>query len=255
MDIRGGFTGALRAVRGFFSGALRAAAGFFRGLTGLRRVLFIVVSAAVVAALVIFGCVYWFAPVTIEGMDASHYQGAISWKAVRKSSSVRFVYLKATEGSDYTDARFASNLAGAKAAGLKVGAYHYFTTTSTGEAQAQHFIATVSKTSGMLAPAVDIEIAVTKEDDFKQQVADYVKLIEAHYGQKPVFYVPSKVYNLLYDTYSDYPFWVISLKTTPTVSGWTFWQYSNSATLPGVDGKIDLDCFQGSRFDFHKLLS
>lgn len=244
MDIKSKVVGLWQTVRGWLA-----------GLSRRTRIICIIVACAVVAALIVVGAVYWFTPVTIDGMDASHYQGSISWKAVKNSGKVQFTYLKATEGSDYKDANFTTNWKNADATGLKVGAYHYFTTSSTGEAQAQNFIATVPKTKGRLAPAVDIEATVTTENDFKQQVADYVQLVEKHYGQKPVFYVPPKVFNLLYDTYSDYPFWVINVKTQPDVKGWTFWQYTNTATLPGVDGKIDLDRFQGSRLAFQKLLS
>lgn len=225
------------------------------GLSRTIRTISIVAVCVIVAGAIAFGAWYWFCPTTIEGMDASHYQGTVSWKAVKNSSNIKFVYLKATEGKAYLDATFQQNWKGASAAGLKVGAYHFFSASSSGEEQAQNFITNVPKVKGALPPAIDIEATITQEDDFKKQVAAYVKLVEAHYGQKPVFYVPPRIFNLLYDQYSNYPFWVINTKTKPNVAGWTFWQYTYKGTVAGVDGKVDLDRFQGSRWDFYRLLS
>ena len=60
----------------------------------------------------------------IHGIDVSNHQGDIDWQAVR-ASNVKFAYIKATEGGDHVDQRFAQNWAGAKAAGVKHGAYHF----------------------------------------------------------------------------------------------------------------------------------
>jgi GH25 family lysozyme M1 (1,4-beta-N-acetylmuramidase) len=59
------------------------------------------------------------------GLDVSHYQGSINWTSV-KSAGYSFAWAKATEGgSGSGDAFFASNISGAKAAGVYVGAYHF----------------------------------------------------------------------------------------------------------------------------------
>jgi len=39
----------------------------------------------------------------IIGIDVSHHQGDIDWELLSEQMDVRFVYLKATEGRDYTD--------------------------------------------------------------------------------------------------------------------------------------------------------
>ena len=49
----------------------------------------------------------------IHGIDVSKYQGDIDWNAV-KNSGVKFAWIKATEGGDHADERFAANWAGAK---------------------------------------------------------------------------------------------------------------------------------------------
>ena len=62
----------------------------------------------------------------IHGIDVSHHQQTIRWPSVR-SDGARFAYIKAPEGGDFVDPRFAQNWTGALAAGLRVGAYHFFT--------------------------------------------------------------------------------------------------------------------------------
>lgn len=204
-------------------------------------------------ALVGFGIWYWFAPTIIPGIDVSNYQGMISWKAVAQSGSARFVYIKATEGKSFTDASFKKNWEKAADAGLRVGAYHFFSASSSGEDQARHYIATVPIRKGMLPPVIDIEANITQESDYKTQIAAFVHLIQQHYGQKPVFYVPPKIFDLLYDDYSSYPFWLIAVKSSPHINSWTFLQYSDTGGIVGIDGNVDLDKYQGSRWSFRTL--
>ena len=45
-----------------------------------------------------------------RGIDASHHQGAIDWRAVA-GDGITFAYLKATEGTSYTDPTFAQHRA------------------------------------------------------------------------------------------------------------------------------------------------
>jgi GH25 family lysozyme M1 (1,4-beta-N-acetylmuramidase) len=58
------------------------------------------------------------------GTDVSHWQASVNWTAV-KNAGVTFAWAKATEGDYYTDPLFATHAAGAKAAGIYIGAYHF----------------------------------------------------------------------------------------------------------------------------------
>src|SRR5450631_2984882 len=53
---------------------------------------------------------------TVQGMDVSHYDGAIDWPTA-KANGIDFAFVKATEGATYVDTTFASNWAAMKAAG------------------------------------------------------------------------------------------------------------------------------------------
>ncbi|MBV9990989.1 MAG: hypothetical protein JOZ72_06805 [Alphaproteobacteria bacterium] len=93
----------------------------------------------------------------VRGIDVSHHQGRIGW-AKLPGQHVRFVYLKASEGGDWTDPLFAPNLAAAPAKGIALGAYHYFTLCAPGRAQAANFLHAVPPDAHLtLPPAVDVE--------------------------------------------------------------------------------------------------
>ena len=74
------------------------------------------------------------------GIDVSSFQGAIDWGQVR-DAGVKFVMIRVggrgygQEGTLYADARAAENYAGAKAAGLRVGAYFFSQAICVEEAQ------------------------------------------------------------------------------------------------------------------------
>ena len=71
----------------------------------------------------------------VRGIDVSHHQGPIDWQRVA-ADDVAFAVIKATEGGDHVDDAFATNLREARAAGLAVGAYHFFTFCRPGGDQA-----------------------------------------------------------------------------------------------------------------------
>ena len=62
---------------------------------------------------------------SVKGVDVSHYQGEIDWRALRQNG-VRFAYIKATEGASLRDPRFTENWRRSHDAGMVRGAYHYF---------------------------------------------------------------------------------------------------------------------------------
>ena len=72
------------------------------------------------------------------GVDVSSHQGAIDWEQVRDAGMefaiIRLGYRGYTSGGVYEDEYALANLAGAKAAGLKVGVYFYSQALDEGEA-------------------------------------------------------------------------------------------------------------------------
>ncbi len=109
------------------------------------------------------------------------------------------------------------------------------------------------KVKGILPPAIDVEGSATGNNNFKSELADFVKTVTDYYGVQSVFYTPYSVYNLIYDDHSSYHFWILDDQTQPLVKGRTFRQYSETGKISGVDGGVDLDEYQGSLRDFEQL--
>lgn len=72
----------------------------------------------------------------LGGIDVSYHQGLIDWQAVKETGYVKFAILRAGFGryTSQKDPKFERNYAGAKAAGIPVGAYWYSYARSAEEA-------------------------------------------------------------------------------------------------------------------------
>ena len=101
----------------------------------------------------------------IVGVDISEYQADVDMEKLAEQN-VKFIYMKATEGSGFTDSRFADNWAAAAEHGIPAGAYHFFSFDSPGSMQAQNYIDTVGQLGiRNLIPAVDVEFYADKRND------------------------------------------------------------------------------------------
>jgi lysozyme len=190
------------------------------------------------------------------GVDVSHHRGPIRWTAVR-SEGIAFAYVKATEGADFVDDRFRQNWSDARAAGLAVGAYHFFTFCSDGVSQANNFLATAPPAADSLPPAVDLEFGgncawVPDWSDLSQQLGAFLEILRRAYGREPVLYMTREFHDGYLrnapDHFGSSPLWVRDLYRTPRWLGrrpWTLWQYANNGRVRGIDGLVDLNVFAG----------
>jgi lysozyme len=204
----------------------------------------------------------------LRGIDVSHHQGAIDWPRV-KASGQSFVFIKASEGTDFRDTRFLENWQAARAAGLATGAYHFFTFCSSGLAQAENFLAIASPQlaevgqpgSGPLLPlAVDIEftgncLAWESVASIQRELRVFVGRLESSAGRRPLLYTTLDcLRELIPPELKGHPYWLRSLWGEPSVeAAWAFWQHSALGEVPGVTGPVDLNVFSGSPSTWHEL--
>ena len=177
----------------------------------------------------------------VKGIDVSHYQGNIDWDMI-KDQGIQFAYIKATEGSTYTDEYYYQNRSEAMENGISVGAYHFFSFDSQGETQAGHFIDTIGPQDGMLIPAVDVEYYgdkkknPPKEQEVRRELSVMLNILEEHYGCKPLIYSTQSFYHKYLEGYYDeYPLWIRNVYLPPA-QDWVIWQYSDKLRLDGVNG-------------------
>lgn len=198
----------------------------------------------------------------VRGVDVSSYQGKIDWE-VLSEQNISFAFIKATEGSSLVDNRFKCNFKEAQNQSVPVGAYHFFSFDSSGEAQTENFIKTVLPFEGMLPPVIDFEFYGDKEKNppSKESVLTELDILiaelEKHYKLRPIIYATEKSYSAyLVNEYEDYDIWIRNVISTPELPDnrqWTFWQFTNRGKLQGYNGSekyIDLNVFNGTRDEF-----
>ncbi len=199
----------------------------------------------------------------IHGIDVSRYQKRINWPLVRQMKEMDiklgFAFIKATEGTTLTDPEFKRNWRKAKDNHVTRGAYHYFISYRDGKEQAEHFINVVTLLPGDLPPVLDIEtLNGASATTMRQNLAEWLKMIEDHYKVKPIIYSNASFYNNYLDgKFSGYRFWVAHYlaRHQPEVNRtWSFWQHNESGRVNGIDGFVDFNVFNGDSADFKALL-
>jgi len=200
----------------------------------------------------------------IHGIDISHYQGTIDWEKLRNNGMiekcpVRFVMIKATEGASRLDHRFADNFYQAREYGFIRGAYHFWSTRSTSEAQAAYFIKNVNLEEGDLPPVLDIEHKGKEQtaEDFKKSVKKWLDIVEEHYKVKPIIYTYYK-FKMAYlsdSIFDEYPYWIAHyyVDKVEYTGKWKFWQHTDCGRLPGIEGYVDFNIYNGSFYDLRRL--
>lgn len=206
-------------------------------------------------------------PNNAQGIDVSHWQGAVDWAKV-KAAGKSFAVLKATEGTLYIDDTLGANFAGCKANGIAVGLYHFSRANTIEEAiaEANLFISVVDGFGGIEAldipPILDIESA---GDKTRVQVTaichKWLEIVEQKYRVKPMIYsYPAFIDAFLDGSLSSYPLWLASygVEMPPDRCGWSEWtfiQYTDGGAVNGVSGAVDCNEFKGTEAELLYRLS
>lgn len=199
----------------------------------------------------------------IHGIDISHHQGKIDWGELRNAMiakcPLRFVMIKATEGAGHIDEQFHENFYQAREYGFIRGAYHFWSIKTPAREQASYFLSQVHLEEGDLPPVLDVEnippdISI---EDFQREVLTWLHVVEDKYHVKPIIYTYYKFKeNYLSDQrFDDYPYWIAHyyVDKVEYQGKWKFWQHTDVGRLPGINGFVDLDIYNGSYYDLKKL--
>ena len=200
----------------------------------------------------------------IHGIDISHHQGRINWGELKDRGTidrfpVRFIMIKATEGSTQTDENFLDNFYQAREYGYTRGAYHFYSVHTPARNQAEHFIRQVKLENGDLPPVLDVEHKPKNQsdDEFKASVLEWLDIVEKHYHVKPIIYTYYKFKTrYLNDSIFDQsPYWIAHYYVdSVTYKGpWKFWQHTDVGRLPGIKGNVDFNIYNGSYYDLRQM--
>ena len=188
------------------------------------------------------------------GFDVSQYQGEIDWEqidSVENKFPLHFVLIRATAGNNKEDSEFDDNWKAAKKHNFIRGAYHYYRPNENSIEQAENFIKTVILQKGDLPPVLDIEQLPKEQsiDSLKVGLKRWLKKIDAHYKVKPIIYTGEKYYeDFLKEEFKGYTFWVANYNffVENIKEDWLFWQFTEKATIKGINERVDLNIYNGT---------
>jgi GH25 family lysozyme M1 (1,4-beta-N-acetylmuramidase) len=193
------------------------------------------------------------------GIDVSRWQHnpSINWERV-KADGVTFAFIKATEGSFYTNDYYAADRAATKRVGIYRGAYH-FARPSKGSAarQARYFVAKAGKHQavGDLPPVLDLEASGRLGvRALRTWTRNWLETVQQLTGRTPIIYTGPSFWETEMGNaqgFARYPLWVAHYTTgQPRVPGgwadWTFWQRTNTGRVAGIRGDVDINRFNGT---------
>ena len=203
----------------------------------------------------------------VHGTDVSKYQTNVDWPTAR-ANGVNFVFIKATEGGDRVDDQFAAHFAQAGAAGIPRSAYHFYYFCTPAFQQAAWFIRNVPRDRQAMPPLLDMEwnhkspsCKLRPEPEaVRAEMQVWLDRVEEAFGKRPIIYTTPDFYDEnLAGHFKNYQFFLRSVKEHPQsrYAGrpWTFWQYSGTGRIPGINGDADMNVFNGSADTFRKWLA
>lgn len=209
---------------------------------------------ALVAVLAVAGYASAEAPSrrTVRGVDVSHWQGEIRWSAVRRDG-IDFAFIKATEGGDHVDPRFARNWRAARQAGVARGAYHFYRPETPAADQARNFLRTVRLREDDLPPVLDVELTGgISRQRLRRGIETWLETVERETGKRPIVYISPRVAERLNGRLGRHALWIAHYRPSrPPVphnwTRWTFWQYTSRGRVDGIARSVDLNRFRGTR--------
>lgn len=226
-----------------------------------------------------------YTPERVYGIDISRYQHEIgrkvypiNWRSLRITSlgkgrrimgkadyPVSFVYIKSTEGKSVVNRYYAADLKAARACGIRVGTYHFFSTGSTGAAQAAWFLRKSSVARGDLPPVLDVEPTdgqikkMGGDAVLFREVEAWLRIVTQKTGRKPVLYVSQTFINDHMANASDYvrghDVWVARYSEYKPYVHLLHWQLTPYGRVNGITGNVDINVFNGTKRQWDDYLA
>ena len=172
----------------------------------------------------------------MNGIDVSHWNTP-DWVKLWQQS-YKFAWIKATEGTTWSDSGYWTHKQAAEAAGFKTGPYHYFRAAFDGKLQAQN-LKTIAGLDFFLPPSVDVERTGntgTGQVLFQARLRACLLEVEALMGVRPIIYTSKSMWEELVGTVAwakEYDLWVANYTTAiaPAIpkdwTEWKVWQHTD----------------------------
>ena len=193
-----------------------------------------------------------------DGIDVSKYQGDIDWAAIARNKTIKFAYIKATEGATYVDPRFEENISEARKHGVKEGCYHFLRSSSTIADQFENMKRYVRREEQSLVPMIDVEsMGKWSQQQLVDSLHAFAVMIYEHYHVAPIIYTYVNFYNRnLSGRFTNYPLFIARYtEDEPELNDGTkyvIWQYTERGRVNGIKVNVDLSRF-GNGYSVHDI--
>ena len=188
------------------------------------------------------------------GIDVSKWNGNIDWNAVKNSGIsyviIRCGYRGSAEGKLIEDPKFAANIKGATAAGLKVGIYFFSQAVDEIEAveEASMVLGLIRNYTISYPVFLDVEASGGRGDKIDKTTRTAVcnafcQTIQ-NAGYTAGIY-SNKVWlenKIDAGSLSSYKIWLAQYAANPTYKGkYEMWQYRSTGSVSGIKGNVDMN--------------
>ena len=186
----------------------------------------------------------------LKGIDVSEWQGTIDWREVAKDG-VQFAVIHAGYGRELSqkDKCFERNYAGARAAGIKVGAFWYSYADSVARAEQE------ARTCLKVLDGKHLDLPVFFDQEYEPGilklstktrtdiVLKFLETIKA--AGRPCGLYSSTDFittKLQANRLTAYPLWIAEYGSKLHYTGkvWA-WQYTDKGRVAGIKGRVDMD--------------
>lgn len=184
-----------------------------------------------------------------RGIDISEYQSNVDFAAL-KANGVQFVMIRTGYGRNASqyDRQLRQHVAGAEAAGLPYGFYHYSYATTVANAitEAEFALRLTEDFNPTMPFAYDIEDASQKSlsKATLSEIADAFLSRIADAGYYPMLYASLSWLTTRFtdELLAKYDVWLAQWAASPTWSGeYGMWQYTSSGRIAGISGTVDMN--------------
>lgn len=209
-------------------------------------------------------------PKFVRGIDVSHWKPIKDWSAVWESG-IRFIGMKATEGSTYVDPSLRLHRDAFRKNPFLLGIYYHFGREGSAAKQAERLMDAVGPLRDNERLCLDLEVSITSDPAATVHWLDEFFNVLMHgacSNRRPLIYTRKRIWLIIADPdwalAHDVDLWTIRYGSDDVATtipkpwkdiGWKIWQYSDGETplivTPGV-GKCDVNVFNGTEADLQK---
>lgn len=213
----------------------------------------------------------------VLGFDV-YDRDAMTVQAWQEAAKIyKFVYIKASEGTNQQSKRVAEFAENASNVGIMKGVFHYYRLSSLdANAQFQNFLQSIyyTKQQFEMPPMLDIEPLqaeyegtrkaqlIAQRDTIIKNLKQFLSNLEQQTRKRPIIYTTRSVWNDFLGNpsgFEKYPLWVADYsgsedpKMPTTWQNYTIWQYTENGEIARAKD-YNISVFNGNNADFQRFI-